>query len=362
MVTLATAKKLYDQHKWSAAIKSYKECIAKGLVVSTEQKSEVYCRVGYACDVQKLAEAVKWYSKAIQLNRCDAYYAASSYNRGLIYEKRGEYASAVVDFSRALTVYTEPNSVADCYFNRADVYRAVDIPSLEMSDLQKAISLHTDSTLIAKYSKRLKQLQSKESAKRKRDEQESFGSQQLKSSSNGGGGGGGGAVDSMHGPKSAPLLMLSVSDVSDYLRSIGQPFESYAESFAANFINGAALCKLTDFDLSELLGVRNRLHRNRILRYIESVAAAGSSGSGAAGSGGGGAADSSQALIEQLLAEQKSASDNKLCVVCLTAPKSICFSPCGHICCCTECGDKSKLKKCPLCRGIITGRQKAVVA
>ncbi len=81
--------------------------------------------------------------------------------------------------------------------------------------------------------------------------------------------------------------------------------------------------------------------------------------SGAGGSGGG--VDSSQALIEHLLAEQNSAADGKVCVVCLSAPKSICFAPCGHICCCDECSDSKKIKSCPLCRAHITRRQKAVV-
>ncbi len=62
----------------------------------------------------------------------------------------------------------------------------------------------------------------------------------------------------------APLSKLSVAGVADYLRSIGKPFEPYVSSFAANYINGAALCEATDADLIEL-GVTNRFHRLRIL-------------------------------------------------------------------------------------------------
>ncbi len=64
------------------------------------------------------------------------------------------------------------------------------------------------------------------------------------------------------------LSTLSVVGVSDYLRSIGKPFESYIDSFAGKFVNGVALCNLNDSDLTEL-GVRDRFHRIRILADAE---------------------------------------------------------------------------------------------
>ncbi len=69
-----------------------------------------------------------------------------------------------------------------------------------------------------------------------------------------------------------PLPKLSVGGVCDYLRSIGKPFEPYVSSFAANYINGAALCEATDADLIEL-GVTNRFHRLRILGDIKQAQA-----------------------------------------------------------------------------------------
>ncbi len=116
---------------------------------------------------------------------------------------------------------------------------------------------------------RLKQLNSEETVKRKRHgESESSveANKRLKpseSKSGGGGGGGGAAVDLTRDSKSQslpPLSKLSVAGVSDYLRSIAPSYAPYISSFADSGINGAALCKLTDSDLSELLKVSNRLH------------------------------------------------------------------------------------------------------
>ena len=44
------------------------------------------------------------------------------------------------------------------------------------------------------------------------------------------------------------------------------------------------------------------------------------------------------------------------CVVCLVQPKFVALIPCGHICACSDCAPK--LKKCPLCRSLITGTLK----
>lgn len=38
-----------------------------------------------------------------------------------------------------------------------------------------------------------------------------------------------------------------------------------------------------------------------------------------------------------------------LCVVCLTQPVATAFAPCGHACCCAECGLRSQQRGCPLC-------------
>lgn len=38
------------------------------------------------------------------------------------------------------------------------------------------------------------------------------------------------------------------------------------------------------------------------------------------------------------------------CCICLDAPPSVAFLPCGHVCCCAKCGIVSI---CPMCRGNI---------
>lgn len=41
------------------------------------------------------------------------------------------------------------------------------------------------------------------------------------------------------------------------------------------------------------------------------------------------------------------------CIVCMDAPKSLVFVPCGHYCSCASCVTGLK-NKCPMCREIIT--------
>ncbi len=168
----------------------------------------------------------------------------------------------------------------------------------------------------------------------------------------GSGGGGGAAVDSKRDYKSeslSPLSKLSVTGVSDYLRSTAPAYAAYIQPFTDNGINGAALCELTDADLKDLLGVSNKLHRMRLVSDIKSARAVPSVGSTAAGSGsgradsaaaaatgggggggGGGGVDSSRAehnsQSSAAAAAAAAATENKLCVVCLTATKSLCFS------------------------------------
>ncbi|XP_040180274.1 E3 ubiquitin-protein ligase LRSAM1 isoform X2 [Rana temporaria] len=48
------------------------------------------------------------------------------------------------------------------------------------------------------------------------------------------------------------------------------------------------------------------------------------------------------------------ANSNSECVVCMEREAQSIFIPCGHVCCCTNCGDA--LHACPLCRGVIAQR------
>lgn len=58
--------------------------------------------------------------------------------------------------------------------------------------------------------------------------------------------------------------------------------------------------------------------------------------------------ESSAQKISDAILNAKLSSDEGLCKVCLDAPKSIVFSPCGHHICCAECA--AKVDTCPICR------------
>jgi hypothetical protein len=57
----------------------------------------------------------------------------------------------------------------------------------------------------------------------------------------------------------------------------------------------------------------------------------------------------------QKLLDERNANVDGMCVVCLDEAPSVRFIPCGHACCCSDCGDM--LLKCCLCRADITGRE-----
>ena len=46
--------------------------------------------------------------------------------------------------------------------------------------------------------------------------------------------------------------------------------------------------------------------------------------------------------------------DNQLrCVICMTRQRNILFTPCRHICCCSECAHNN-IHACPICRQVIS--------
>jgi hypothetical protein len=65
------------------------------------------------------------------------------------------------------------------------------------------------------------------------------------------------------------------------------------------------------------------------------------------------AAQQAAAAAEQAAAEQLE------CCVCLSQPKNVAFTPCGHACTCIECGEaifnSTDDPACPLCRALVTG-------
>ena len=54
--------------------------------------------------------------------------------------------------------------------------------------------------------------------------------------------------------------------------------------------------------------------------------------------------------IERVFGDDDNDTD---CCICLAVEKNVVFAPCGHYCCCNQCGDKLKGKSCPMCRAAI---------
>ena len=56
---------------------------------------------------------------------------------------------------------------------------------------------------------------------------------------------------------------------------------------------------------------------------------------------------------EALRRAQEQERDERLCVVCLCAPKATLLLPCRHLCVCQSCSQHHALSKCPVCRAPI---------
>eukprot|EP00347_Sterkiella_histriomuscorum_P003446 403364265 len=48
--------------------------------------------------------------------------------------------------------------------------------------------------------------------------------------------------------------------------------------------------------------------------------------------------------------------EDKVCLICLSEPRNTIIMPCGHLCVCSDCGDKlnQKNQNCPICRATIS--------
>ena len=64
--------------------------------------------------------------------------------------------------------------------------------------------------------------------------------------------------------------------------------------------------------------------------------------------------DHKSALISQQLS--KTQDEQKMCVVCQDAEKSVLLLPCRHVCVCKSCARNEQLDSCPLCRETIVDR------
>ncbi len=65
-----------------------------------------------------------------------------------------------------------------------------------------------------------------------------------------------------------PLDDMSEADVSDWIQSLGKPFEAYAKAFVDRNVDGTVLIQLTDSLLIKL-GVSDEFHRLKIMGKIK---------------------------------------------------------------------------------------------
>ena len=65
-------------------------------------------------------------------------------NRGLLYDKRGEYDRALADFNHAIQIASSDPELAGYYFNRAVTYFNQENYERSVSDLTQAIKLKPD--------------------------------------------------------------------------------------------------------------------------------------------------------------------------------------------------------------------------
>ncbi len=98
MSSIAEADRLYEEEKWTEAVSAYKNCIAAGLVLTNEQKSNAFFGLGYAhhTGLKQPDAALEWYSKLIDLKIKDCKTAAALNNRGNILRNRKELATAII--------------------------------------------------------------------------------------------------------------------------------------------------------------------------------------------------------------------------------------------------------------------------
>ncbi len=134
--------RLADDEKYEDAIKAYTKAIELD-----PTDSFAYCDRGYAYDeLGQSDKAIEDFSKAIELDPTDS---AAYNNRGITYQNRGELVKAIYDYSEAIR-FNPTDSAA--YSNRGIVYRMRGQYERAIRDYDEAIRL--DPKFIAAYNNR----------------------------------------------------------------------------------------------------------------------------------------------------------------------------------------------------------------
>jgi hypothetical protein len=88
----------------------------------------------------------------------------------------------------------------------------------------------------------------------------------------------------------AELSTYTPDQVGNKVAALGKPYKEYRKAVLANRIDGAAALELDDEDLKDTCGVKSKLHRKQILKWLAAAASAASAVQAANDFTGGGAA------------------------------------------------------------------------
>ena len=105
------------------------------------------------------------------------------------------------------------------------------------------------------------------------------------------------------------------------------------------------------------MGLGARAHRSRPVSVSGAMAARGASNPYTRSLSGG---NMDAYSLDAMDADEEEQEEKSMCVVCMANRVGTCFIPCGHVCCCKDCGAKLqqlKEKRCPVCRNAISSVQ-----
>lgn len=231
----------------------------------------------------------------------------------------GRVDAALADYLHAVELQpsapTTHSSIARIYELREDYKNAA-------KHLNKALLLFTLPNHVRECQEQLDQVEKKLSSKRKRELVDEKDQLPLKKSK-----------PEIVQEKSKPEIVQekwSAVDVAKWIGAIAPAYLPYSDAILANGVDGATFLQLSDGPTMDQLGIKNVLHRTRILTSI----------------------------AKMKNPDVDSAGQSSLCCACLDAPRCMMFEPCYHLSVCETCAKSNLLLKCPQCRTDITKRIK----
>ena len=132
-------------NEWNPRSKGWKS-VVDGLrkdIQTILSRAELALQQGnFLMTLRQIDEAIKSYSRAIELNR---YYAEAYNNRGVAYNQNGEYDFAIADFTKMVEL--KPNDPL-AHRNRGAAHANHGDYGLALSDFDKAIDLNPDDSKV----------------------------------------------------------------------------------------------------------------------------------------------------------------------------------------------------------------------